>query len=67
MQRVPQKPGYLSLSDAEWGFILDRDQRRCSDCRNCQEQHGVVGYCSENLDVDYKHPKELGGDRQVVS
>jgi hypothetical protein len=58
-QRVPSKPDYLS--DSEYSFILNRDQRRCAFFGRCPDA-GARAYCDENLHFDHAQPVELGGD-----
>lgn len=64
MQSIPHKPDYLS--DSEWEFVLDRDRRQCACAEECR-QSGQISLCSSELDIDHRHPVELGGDDSVAN
>lgn len=66
-QSIPSKPDYLS--DIEYGFILDRDQRKCAMRNFCNHtgKLGVLEYCDQSLDFDHHQPRDLGGDNSVAN
>src|SRR5215472_13127568 len=63
-QNLPGRPPYLSQEDFE--FILDRDQRRCALYGKCPHA-GANACCDQQLDFDHEQPIELGGDDSVAN
>ena len=61
---IPHKPPYLT--DAEWNFILARDNHRCSIYNQCTRRTSSQ-CCSEELDHDHAQPEELGGDSSFAN
>jgi hypothetical protein len=58
-QNIPNKPSWLS--DKEWSFILDRDQRQCFQVGECRRNNGFAP-CHSDLDTDHRQCKFHGGD-----